>query len=82
MKVLSSARRSDHPNAPAPRTGLSYAIDAIAMPVYIAAIAYGSFLLGIPHPFIVAGVIAVGSLAIVNSRVIRRRTRRPETSTP
>lgn len=82
MKVLSANLQTDRRKGPIPRTGLSYTVDALAMPVYIGAIAYGSYLLDIPHPFIAAGVIAVGSLAIVNSRLMRRRTGRRATATP
>lgn len=75
MTLIPASSPGAHPVAPIPRAASSYVIDALAMAVYIAAIAYASMLLDIPHPLILAGAIAVGSLAILNSRATTHRKR-------
>jgi uncharacterized membrane protein len=44
---------------PAARTDASYDLDAVALPAFVAAIAYSAALLSIPHPLIVAGAIVL-----------------------
>lgn len=59
-------------NAPVARSESSYRIDAIALTVYLAAIAYGAMLLAIPNPWIVAGAMIVVSLAAISALQNRR----------
>ncbi len=77
MNIQYPAPPTGHPNAPPPRSTRSYVGDAVAMAIYVVAIAGSAMFLDVPYPWIVAAAIAFVTLVFFNPTATAPLGQRP-----